>query len=465
MRARTVTCLSLAVSLALAACAGAGKNGSGFVPDAAKSTPAASPIKHVILMIQENRSFDNLFATFPGADGATSAKCHGYPNVNRKFTWPLHKGPLLAPQEAAYAYGNFVYDADASEGRYKMDGFCATAIATLGPVASDHGRFPLQYVDPAEIAPYWTLAHRYALLDHLFETMGSGSFTAHQDLVRGNTVLTPKESVSGIPDRMPWSCDAPPGTVTQLLMSNGTYKAKNGGPISGPFPCFTYTTLQDLLDAKGVSWKYYTPEYPDGDGGIWNAFAAIRHVRYGPEWTTNVTTSAPYEMQIFDDIKGGSLPAMSWVIPDGNNSDHGEEPQDNGPSWVASVVNAVGQSKYWNSTVIVVVWDDWGGWYDHVPPPTLDYYSAGPRVPGLVISPYTKAGTVDHTQYVFGSILEFVEDNFDLGHLGTTDTGVNSIANDLNFKQRPRAFAPIPAKYSERYIRSRPESLLPVDTQ
>ncbi|MGB6518440.1 MAG: alkaline phosphatase family protein [Candidatus Cybelea sp.] len=240
-----------------------------------------------------------------------------------------------------------------------------------------------------DIKPYWSMAKHYVLGDHMFPTQASGRFTAHQDLIRGGTELNSYETLIDFPTDGPWGCDAPPGVVTSLLTSSGQYLANQG-----PTPCFTYNTMRDLLDAKGVQWKYYTPTITTHGGDLWNAFDAIKAVRYGSEWTANI--SSP-ETNIFKDISGNALPAVSWVIPDGQNSDHPAQQSwgiktDTGPSWVASIVNAVGQSQYWNSTAIVVVWDDWGGFYDHVAPPQLDYTGLGFRVPLLVVSPYAKPG-------------------------------------------------------------------------
>ncbi|MGB6520742.1 MAG: alkaline phosphatase family protein, partial [Candidatus Cybelea sp.] len=172
---------------------------------------------------------------------------------------------------------------------------------------------------------------------------------------------------------------------------------------------------------------------------------------------------------IFNDISSNALPAVSWVVPDGQNSDHPAQKlwgihKDTGPSWVAQVVNAVGQSSYWNSTAIVVVWDDWGGFYDHVAPPQLDYTGLGFRVPMLVVSPYAKPSYISHTQYEFGSILKFVEENFDLGSLGTTDQRATSIGDVFNFSQKPRKFSPIPAEFPRSYFLHERPSNMPVDT-
>jgi phospholipase C len=224
--------------------------------------------------------------------------------------------------------------------------------------------------------------------------------------------------------------------------------------------------MRDLLDAKGVSWKYYTPNIKTHGGDLWNAFDAIKQVRYSSEWSKNV--SSP-ETNIFNDISAKKLPAVSWVIPDGQNSDHPAQQKwgitkDTGPSWVAQIVNAIGQSSYWQSSAVIVVWDDWGGWYDHVPPPQLDYTGLGFRVPMLVASPYAKPGYVSHTQYEFGSILKFLEQTFGLGSLGTTDVRATSIGDVFDFGKPGRKFKIIPAEYSKSYFEQERPSNMPVDT-
>jgi phospholipase C len=157
--------------------------------------------------------------------------------------------------------------------------------------------------------------------------------------------------------------------------------------------------MRDLMDARGVSWKYYAPAYTKRTVGVlWNAFAAIDAVRNGPEWATNISTP---QTNILSDVSSGNLPMVSWVIPDSHDSDHpwSSHGVDDGPAWVATVVNAIGSSKYWDSTAIVILWDDWGGFYDHEPPAFLDDAGGlGFRVPMLVVSPYVSAGTVAHTQ-------------------------------------------------------------------
>ena len=436
--------IALASAVAVAACS----NGNGAPPNASRSLlPAApaeraastTPIAHVLILIQENRSFDNFFARFPGADGARYGRMHTgarTPLVQRSLT----------SQPIDHMHGAFLRAYDGG----KMDGFDLEGLGRTGKTA---GKVPYQYVDPAQIAPYWSMAHQYVLADHMFQTQGSGSFTAHQELIAGGTAIDKTHSIIDLPTGSPWGCDAPTGTVTSLIDVD-----RHELVDQGPFPCLDYRTLGDLLDAKGISWKYYVSR----SNVEWNAFDAIRAVRYGPEWETNL--SLP-NTSVFSDIANGTLPAVSWLIPELVNSDHPGSHSDTGPSWVAQVVNAVGQSSLWKSTAIVVVWDDWGGFYDHEPPPQLDYQGLGFRVPMLIVSPYARPGYVSHTQYEFGSILRFVEDNWRLGSLHQTDARATSIADAFAFASAPRPFAPIAAKYSRSYFEHQPPSDRPADDQ
>jgi phospholipase C len=290
------------------------------------------------------------------------------------------------------------------------------------------------------------MASRYVLADHMFPPMFGGSFTAHLDLISGNTDLSPTTSEVDWPDAMPWGCDAPKGTTSSLLTSADVY---NGG--AGPFPCFTqFHTMADTLDAAKISWKYYAPAVNGGDAGglVWTEFSAIKSVRYGPDWSKVVSPPAT----VLTDAASGNLPQMTWVIPDYKDSDHSAADSDTGPSWVAAVVNAIGQGPDWNTTAIVVVWDDWGGWHDHLAPAQLDWKGLGIRVPCIIISPYARKGYVDHTQYEFSSILKLAEETFNLpvvgpASFGYTDTRATSIVDAFDFTQKPLPFIKIQAKY------------------
>ena len=231
-------------------------------------------------------------------------------------------------------HSGFVAECDFQGSACKMDGFDTIGFGASGQ-NGPAGTYPYRYIDPAQIAPYWTMAKQYVLADHMFQTQGSGSFTGHQDLIRGNTAINDHESVIDSPSRGPWGCDAPHNppndtTHTSLITDKGQYRFNKG-----PFPCFSYATLRDLLDAKSLSWRFYTPPVAVGSSGyLWNAFDAIHAVRYSPEWKDNVISP---ETQVLKDAAAGQLPAVTWVIPDAVNSDH-PYAHDTGPSWVSQIV-------------------------------------------------------------------------------------------------------------------------------
>ena len=286
--------LWISLAFSIAACSSSGGAGStGSIappPTAAPGPPATTPIRHIVIMIQENRTFDDLFSTFPGADGSTVGIHDGKPFHNTR-------GPLTG-LDINHIHSGFRTEYDGG----KMDGFDKIhyGASGQGPPA---GTYPLRYVNPNDIQPYWALAQHYALADHMFQTQGSGSFTAHQDLIRGNTAINDHESLIDFPSRGPWGCDAGKTAHTSLWTDTGLYRFNKG-----PAPCLNYATLRDLLDAKSVTWKYDVPPLERGSSGyIWNAFDAIRVVRYGnggAEWTNNVIMP---ETSVFKQISSGQL--------------------------------------------------------------------------------------------------------------------------------------------------------------
>ncbi len=295
----------------------------------------------------------------------------------------------------------------------KMDGF--DIIQPKDPL------LPYSYVQQSDIQPYWTMAQQYTLADAFFQSNAGPSFPAHQYLIAGQSGLLQNPS-----QRKPWGCDT---------------------PIKRP-PCFDYATLADVADAVGVSWRSYSSGLSINDPaslGIWQAFDAISHIRYGPDWTAS-HISVP-ETTVLSDIASGTLAQISWVTPSYGNSDHPgcAAKCGNGPGWVSQVVNAIGQSGYWNDTAILIVWDDWGGWFDHVPPPQLDANGLGLRVPLIVVSPWAKPGYVSHVQHETGSILRFVETTFGLASLGQVDGRADDLSDCFDFNQNPIPFTVIPA--------------------
>ncbi len=490
----------LAMTAGIVACRGGATlpSGAPVAPIGLERRPSATtPIRHVVIVIQENRSFDNFFATFPNADGTLTGRAAAMPSDERKYCrengLPVIAKPTSVPLKKTDLFGagfgrggRFDYNTDLDHIHSgfelerdggKMDGF------DVSGVGADGSGFPTctyvyQYVDPQKIQPYWEIARQYVLADHTFQTQGSGSFTGHQDLIAGGTQIDSEEALIDNPSYFPWGCDAKKSVRTAVIERNGKVY-----PFRGPFPCLSYTTLRDLLDAKGISWKFYATPTQGWKGclhgntaGIWSGFDAIKAVRKGPEWHTNVVRNTAF----FTDIAKRALPAVSWITSDGANSDHPAEyrhppcatpgptapPEDHGPSWVASIVNAVGESPYWKSTAIVVVWDDWGGFYDHVPPPHAYGWQGGPgfRVPMLIVAPYVKPH-VDHTVYQFGSILRFIEQTWGLGSLGKNDAQSKSIRNAFDFEMKPRPFKNIAGTEPQSFFEQQTPSGIPPDTE
>ncbi|MGA8535627.1 MAG: alkaline phosphatase family protein [Candidatus Tumulicola sp.] len=421
--------LQIALALALASC-------SAQTPASPPLTGAdrlqqlrrnGSPITHVVIVVQENRTPDYLFQGVPGADIATTAV------DSQGQTVSLHPVSLAAPYDLGHAHGNFVTDYDGG----KMDDF------DKGLPARRHLQ-PFAYAPRSEVQPYYDMATQYVFADRMFQSNQAGSFPAHQYLVSGTSSGLPTTSfnVSSDPYNQKTAkkgnagCDAPPFTVVDTIDPN------NGQPGPTPPPCFERPVLSDLLDQKGVKWRYYQ----NGLGtGLWHALDAIQHVRYGADYANVITPP----QTILTDISKGRLTGVSWVMPATEAySDHAGSKSAKGPSWVAAVVNAIGTSKYWKSTAIFVTWDDWGGWYDHYPPPQFgNYYELGCRVPLVVVSAYAKSGYVSHVQHEFGSILAFSEETFGIpkGSLGTTDERADDLMDAFDFSQQPRTFVPIQA--------------------
>jgi phospholipase C len=198
------------------------------------------------------------------------------------------------------------------------------------------------------------------------------------------------------------------------------------------FPCFEFQTLGDTLETAGISWKYYAPP-EDTPGYNWSAFDAIGHIRNTSQWTEHVVSDS----QFAADAQSGKLPAVSWLTPPWNYSEHANAGSCDGENWTVEQLNAVMQGPLWDTTAIFLTWDDFGGFYDHVPPPSIDQFGLGPRVPMLIISPYAKPGYVSHTQYEFSSVLAFIEKRFDLPALTPRDEQANDMLDSFDFKQTP----------------------------
>jgi phospholipase C len=393
-----------------------------------------TPIQHVVVIVQENRSFNSLFNGYPGAVTVTE----GLDSTGH--TVVLSQVGLA--DTAAIGHGSADFLSAWDNG--KMDGF------DLEEGAGPPGYGSYEYVPKREVAPYWAMAAQYALNDNTFSSQLDDSFEAHQYLIAAQA-----QSSVDSPIRQ-WGCSDDPSDIVNTLTQQRTY-----GPVQAP--CFDYTTLADELDAKYLTWRFYAPAIRDE--GIWSAYQAINHIYQGgngAQWLANVISP---ETGVLTLAPNGILPSVTWVVPDWANSDHPGNSSATGPSWVTSVVNTIGESSYWSSTVIFVLWDDWGGAYDPVPPPQLDYDGLGIRIPLLCISPYAVKGRVMHQQLETASIPRFIEDNFGLPQMAASDRRARSAgAGCLDFKQTPRAFVPISADYpAAHFIQERPSGTAPDD--
>ncbi|MBV8371722.1 MAG: hypothetical protein JOY69_00550 [Candidatus Eremiobacteraeota bacterium] len=383
-------------------------------------------ISHVVIVIQENRSFDNLFQGYPGADTVDRGK-------DSKGRWiPLRPVSLKAKyviDHSSYAMVNDCNGTGKLPGtKCRMNGFDTESIEG-GPIRLAQ----FVYVPHRETKPYFDMAHEWVLSDRTFASQLDESFVAHQYLIAAQA-----DSSVNVPLGL-WGCGGGKRDVVLTILHDRSYGQYQS-------PCFNYRTLGDELDAAGLPWRFYTSSYASpsgGPAGYWSGYQAVRHIKRGPDWAKDVITP---QAAFLKDVKRGHLQAVTWITPLCDNSDHVACGGGSGPSWVTSLVNAVGESKFWDSTAIFVLWDDWGGLYDHVAPPFRDYDGLGFRVPMLVISPYAKRDYVSHVVYETTSVLAFAEDVFGLARLAKSDARATSPAADcFDFTQSPRRFVPVKA--------------------
>lgn len=425
--------------------------GCGDGTSARRPGPLSQKIQHVVVIFQENRTPDNLFHGLPNADIADS----GMNSAGQMIA--LTPISLANNYDLSHAHQAFVKMYDGG----RMDGADRVAVACAkGAIGCPPTNPQFKYVNPADVAPYFQLAQQYAFADRMFQTNQGPSFPAHQFIIAGTSAPTASSPLFaaenpslplGAPANSEVGCSAPMGTLVAMIDPSGLES-------SHQYPCFEHATLMDGLDAQRISWRYYTPS----PGSIWTGPNAIQHLRLGPDWTTNVVVS---QTQLFSDITQGHLAQVSWVIPTGQASDHAVSNDGSGPSWVASIVNAIGTSPYWASTAIFITWDDWGGWYDHVAPPIYDAYEYGFRVPLIVVSPYARPGYVSHVTHDFGSILKFIEEDFELPTMGYADARADDLTDCFDFGQAPAPFRVVAARYDVSHFLTDTRAPLPPDDE
>jgi phospholipase C len=433
--------ISLGVAFALSACTSPAPNapslpnsqpvsassaGRAFT---ARSERSSAPIAHVVIIFQENRTVDNLFQGLPGAD----TQNYGIDSHGKRV--PLHRTSFTWNNDISHSHENFLIECNPQPG----DGACrgnGWDLAVTKKPCTD-GDCAFGYVPRGEVLPYFEMAKLYAFGDRMFQTNEGPSFPAHQEIVSGTAAAAPQQPQRQIAENGLFDgkgtagCDSPDASHVPTIPLE-PIGAPEGGRL---YPCFDRPALPDLIRSGDVSWRYYQC----GSGaGLWHAFDAIAHLK-------NSSDVVDPPQQILSDIAAQKLASISWVTPDDKHSDHTGSRSRSGPSWVAAVVNAIGQSTYWDSTAIIVTWDDWGGWFDHVVPNRRNNYELSFRVPLLIISPYTKKGYVSHVPHEFGSILHFTEKVFGLASLGTTDATSDDLRDAFDFNASPRKFERIAA--------------------
>lgn len=438
-------------------------------------------IKHVIIVIQENRSFNNLFMGYPGATTQT----WGYNSKGQKVT--LQSVSLATKYDLEHNSTGFYAACDGTgkiPGTHcKMDGFDKVTstchAAGKGPCPRKPPAYA--YAPRSETTPYFDMAEQYVLADQMYASnFDTSSFVSHLYAIGGQANATTNYPTSN------WGC---PGVNLNDSKSNidlvYTLLKKPPRKYGGQVPvCFDNKTLADELDAKKLSWAFYAPPLgsvgPGGkacgkgthgdylETGIWSTYQAIKHICYGPDWDKDVFDRPP---QFLSDVANGQLRDVTWITPYCKNSDHPGCDSDTGPSWVTSIVNAVGESKFWDSSAIFIFWDDPGGFYDSEAPKYVDYDGLGFRIPMLIVSPYAKKGFVSHTPYEHGSILKFIEDRFLLSPLAASDRRAANPYDEkeqdkdsFDFSQPPRKFVPIQSSYGIKYFLHQAPDYRPPDT-
>jgi phospholipase C len=450
----------------------------------ARSWAQPAPFKHIIIIVQENRTPDNLFGSNPAFEPGVDIAASGVSSTGQ--TVPLTAELLNGCYDPSHSHTEFLtlYDNGKMDGGnlVKVHRNSKTCEIPTDPV------FKFATNAGGQVQPYFDIATQYGFANRMFQTNQGPSFPAHQFLFGGTSApdetSTLFASENMLKKRAASGCIAPNDQRVTVIDPAGS--ESSNPPV---YPCFNRPTMANLLDDARLSWMYYLND--KRADGIWNAPAAIKDVcgakKFGKKrkcdgsgYVRHITNE---RAEVLRDIRACSLPAVSWVIPDAADSDHAGANKGGGPDWVGSIVNSIGQAatcphgeSYWNDTAIFVTWDDWGGWYDHVPPyhiggwgGTHDWgagYTYGMRVPLLVISAYTKAGYVDNTPQDFGSILKFTESNFNLPTIGP-GYYADAYAGDLSgffSLTAPRAFQKIDAMLDADYFMYREErSSLPVD--
>jgi len=401
----------------LYACTGGGRKTPVVAPTATASVVATDtrwPIKRVVYVMMENRSFDNLFGRFPGARGSTIGV-----KLGREV--PLAPCPQWLP-------GDLPHDRAAHLNAVNGGSFDGFALGQFGD--------PWAYTsfEERQVPNYWTLARDYVLCDNFFASMAGPSYPNHFFFVAGQAggaLDNPENIETRIEDDgrrfKSWGCDAV-GEHVFVLVKDGN------GNLSKHGPCFHFPTVPEQLEQAGVTWAYYSAS-PYQPGYFWNALNGVAGVYHSDLWRSDRIRAVD---DLLEDIRAERLPAVTWVTPRFELSDHPPESTCYAQDWITDLVNGVIRSDAWEHTALFLTWDEWGGFYDHVRPPEIDDLGFGFRVPMLVVSPYARKGYVDDAEGEFSSPLKFVEDNWGLPYLTNRIERTHNFEHVFDFERNAR---------------------------
>ncbi len=377
--AKNITCLLLLLMIGTV----------GAVPFQTVLGNPTIPVSHVVIIFQENHSFDNYFGTYPGVDGATQGNALPIAPGSNVTVAPFHLSNIST--------SSLDHDSVTARSAYdngKMDGF----------IYAEGSNLTMGYYDYREIPYYWDYASKFVLFDNYFSSMMGPS-------------------------------------VPNLLY---LFSGQSGGITDDSEANLNWTLIMNELDRHDVTWKFYC----DGLSGCsysgqWNPLPSGPTLQTNASWMKNTATND----QFLSDVANGTLASVVWVLAEETQSEHPPADITVGEHYVTNLINGIMESKYWDSTAIFLTWDDYGGWYDHVPPPQVDSFGLGFRVPCLIISPYAKEGFIDHTFSEHSSILKFIETVYTLPSLTDRDAAANSLLDAFDFSKPPRSPLILPGPY------------------
>jgi phospholipase C len=401
-------------------------NAGAYTGSSALSVLHTNEIKHVVIFVKENRSFDNYFGKFPGATGATTGV------TSTGAVVPLVPAPDF---EASDLCHQAVCTVTAINGGL-MNGFDIMQSGGNVYPAIPNLRSYVQFSESG-IPNYWAYASTFTLADHMYSSIRGPSFSNHLYTIAAQSAGATSSPLMYLPNgqltetTVEWGCDLPSGWFVQIT------SPLNPKTITNAYPCFDLPTLGDMVDVAhasnpAITWRSYAPTQGQL-GYVWNTYSIINHIRNGPDWSANVVP----ESQFITDAESGNLPSLSWVVTDFKTSDHPPYSVCTGENDTVARINAVMQGPDWGSTAILVTWDDFGGFYDSVDPPQITTYGLSIRVPLLIISPYSKPAYISHTVYSFESLLSFAENILGLDPLMQADVTANNLGDSFNFAQTP----------------------------